>query len=379
MRQLQATGEASVQVVAPVPWVPVSSRIAGRFAVLANVPHTDERGGMRVLHPRFPAIPRLTSWFNPVSMALAALPAVRRLRRQEGDFDLIDAHFLFPDGAAAILLGIWLDKPVVVTARGTDVNEFPRRRVPRTWIRWVTRRAAALITVSAALRTELVRLGVPAERVTVLRNGVDLELFAPRERDAVRRRLGFERTTMLTVGHLVEGKGHHVVLEALPKLAQVELIVVGEGPLEAQLRASAARLGVAGRVRWIGTLSQAQLADLYAAADVTVLATRREGMPNVLLESLACGTPVIATAVGGNMEIVSSPDAGLLMRDRSPEALCEAYEQLRRSPPSRQSVRRHAEQFAWGPTTRGLLQVFRSVVGSSGPGLKRDDAMRARG
>src|SRR5262249_8130891 len=154
------------------------------------------------------------------------------------------------------------------------------------------------------------------------------ELFAPSDREALRRRLGLERTTLLSVGHLVEGKGHHVVLEALARLPEIQLIVIGEGPLESQLRASADRLGVADRVRWMGTLSQAELAEFYSAADVTVLASRREGMPNVLLESLACGTPVIATTVGGNGEIVNSPHAGVLMRDRTPAALCAAYEEL---------------------------------------------------
>ncbi len=373
IRQLVGSAEASVEVVAPVPWVPVSfSRIAGRFAVLANVPRANERHGIPILHPRFLAIPKLTSWLNPVTMAVAALPTLMSLRRQRGDFDLIDAHFLYPDGAAAILLGIWLRKPVVVTARGTDVNEFPSYPVPRIWIRWVTRRAAALITVSAALRAALLGLGVSPERVTVLRNGVDLELFAPRGRDDLRRRLGLQRTTLLSVGHLVEGKGHDIVLETLPRLAQAELIVIGEGPLGTPLRASAARLGVADRVRWIGNLSQRELAEFYEAADVTVLVSKREGMPNVLLESLACGTPVIATAVGGNAEIVNAPEAGILMQDRTPEALCQAYAQLMENLPSRKSVRRHAEQFDWAPTTCGLLEIFRSVIAS-------DDERRKRG
>jgi teichuronic acid biosynthesis glycosyltransferase TuaC len=376
IRQIAASGEAAVQVIAPVPWVPVSSRIAGRFAVLANVPRANERHGTHIVHPRFLAIPKITSWLNPVSMAAAALPTIMRLRRQRGDFDLIDAHFLYPDGAAAILLGIWLRKPVVVTARGTDVNEFPRYLVPRAWIRWVTRRAAALITVSGALRTALLGLGVPPERVTVLRNGVDLQLFAPRGRSDLRRQLRLERSTLLSVGHLVEGKGHDIVLEALPGLPDAELIVIGEGPQSTSLRASAARLGVSDRVRWIGNISQRELAEFYEAADVTVLPSKREGMPNVLLESLACGTPVIATAVGGIAEIVNAPEAGILMHDRTPQALCQAYVQLMANLPNRESVRRHAEQFEWGPITSGLLEIFRSVISSNDSRCKRD-GMRA--
>lgn len=361
VRQLSATGEATIDVVAPVPYVPVSAPIFGRFRALADVPSSDDRHGIPVVYPRFLAVPKVTGWINPVSMALGALPAVNALRRRHGEFDVIDAHFLYPDGAAAALLGSWLRTPTIVTARGTDANVFPRYTVPRLWIEWVARRAAALVTVSAALRTALIELNVPTERVVVLRNGVDLGLFSPGDREATRRRLGIEGQTLLSVGHLIGGKGHGIVLEMLAKLPQVRLIVIGEGPLAAQLRASANLLGVASRVRWISNLPQSELAGFYAAADVTILASAAEGMPNVVLESLACGTPVIATAVGGVPEIVSSPDAGALVRERTSEALCEAYRRLLAAPPRREAVRRHAEQFGWEPTIRDLLGLLRSI------------------
>jgi teichuronic acid biosynthesis glycosyltransferase TuaC len=362
VRQLVCSGKASVRVVAPVPWVPRAWSLFGRYALLANVPASEERHGVAVLHPRYFAIPKLSGWMNPVSIALSALRWVKDLRKAGGDFDLIDAHFLYPDGAAAVLLGAWLDKPVVVTGRGTDVNVFPRYPVPGAWIRWVARRAAALITVSAALRDVLLGLGVAPDRVVVLRNGVDLELFRPLQRDLVRSELGLRGTTLLSVGHLLFDKGHHLVIEALRCLPEANLVVIGEGAQRAQLQAMAYRHGVADRVTWINTLSQTDLAKYYAAADLTVLASRNEGMPNVVLESLACGTPVIATAVGGIPEILNSAESGMLMRSRTAESIVEAYHSLMRSPPDPSSVRRHAEQFSWGSTTQGQLQLFASVL-----------------
>lgn len=376
-RQLAASGRASVRVIAPVPWVPRAHRMFGRYAVLAQVPAQDERFGIPISHPRFLAIPKVTGWLNPLSMALGALPVVTRLRREGGDFDLIDAHFLYPDGAAAVLLGGWLGKPVVVTARGTDVNDFLAYRVPRAWIRWVARRAAALVTVSTALRNTLLGLPVSPERVTVLRNGVDLDLFKPLDREVVRKDLRLEGPLLLSVGHLIEAKGHQFAIEALRQLPDATLVIVGDGPMRNQLRALAERCGVNARVTWTGNLAHAKLAMYYAAADVTVLASKSEGMPNVLLESLACGTPVIATDVGGNAEVVSAAEAGVLMPERSTEALVEAYRRLVQARPAAQAVRRHAERFGWAPVTHAQLTLFEAILQSAAGSAQRPDAARS--
>ena len=358
VRHLLATGQVSVRVVAPAPWVPAPGRtLLGRHGVLADLPAAEQRNGVEIWRPRFFAVPKLTSWFNPVTMARSALPAVRALQRQQ-DFDLIDAHFVYPDGAAAVLLGSWLRKPVTVTARGTDINVFPRHLVPRAWIRRVLAQADALITVSGALRDAMLALGADPRKVSVLRNGVDLAMFTPRA-DSVP---DFHRPTLISVGHLIPDKGQQFVIEALPQLPGARLVLVGDGPAEQDLRRLAARLGVADRITWTGTLGQAELAERYAAADVTVLASAREGMPNVLLESLACGTPVIATNVGGSPEVVSTAAAGVLMRERSAAGVVEAFHRLAAQAPDRAGVRAHARQFGWSQTSEGLVRLFERVI-----------------
>jgi teichuronic acid biosynthesis glycosyltransferase TuaC len=379
MRQLSASGRASVRVVAPVPWMPLAQRWSARHAQLARVAPVEERHGITVQRPRFLAVPGLTSWMNPLSMALSVWPAVRRLQQQQ-DFDLIDAHFVFPDGAAALLLGRWLGKPVVVTARGTDINAFPRYAVPRRWIRWVTRNADALVTVSAALRQTWLELGgIEPQRVAVLRNGVDLSLFTAGDREAARAELGFNGPTLLSVGHLVADKGHHLVVDTLTLVPELSAVIVGEGPLQRELLQHARGIGVEARLQLVGNVPQSALARYYLAADATVLASKSEGMPNVLLESLACGTPVIATAVGGNAEVVSAPVAGELISERSAAAVAAAWTRLRAVPIDRLAVRRHAEQFGWAPTVAGLLQLFEQVIRQRGLGSVARPEAPARG
>jgi glycosyltransferase involved in cell wall biosynthesis len=205
-------------------------------------------------------------------------------------------------------------------------------------------------------------VGVSAERIEVLRNGVDLQLFRPIEREAGRRKLEVSRTTLLSVGHLVPRKAHDLVIQALRWLPETDLIVIGDGPERGALGALAQESGVGDRVRFVGALAQEELRNYYGAADALVLASSREGWANVLLESMACGTPVVASKIGGTPEVVSAPEAGVLMAERTPEAVAEAVQRLFARYPDRGATRRYAEKFSWDETTRGQLQLFERVL-----------------
>jgi glycosyltransferase involved in cell wall biosynthesis len=362
LRQLLAGGRVEAKVVAPVPWFPFTASRFGRYGAFARVAPRERYNGVDVRHPRFAALPGIGAALSPAAMALGALPALRALQREGFDFDLIDAHFFFPDGVAAVLLGKWLDKPVAVTARGSDITLWPSFALPRRMIRWAGRSAACCAAVSRALGDEMIRLGLPAGRLRVLRNGVDLDLFHPQPREATRARLGFEGVTALSVGNLVELKGHHLAIEAMAEIADTHLVVIGAGPEERRLRALAARLGLEARVRFVGVLPQRELSAYYGAADLLVLASSREGWPNVLLEAMACGTPVVATRVGGIPEVVSAPEAGLLVEARSAEALRAGIRRLLAASPERAATRRYAERFDWSATSAAQLEMFRSML-----------------
>lgn len=362
LRHLLASGSAQSRVVAPVPWFPLRHPRFGYYAACARAPAEEERQGISIVHPRYPLIPKFGMSSAPVMLAVATLNTLKRMLRNGYDFDLIDAHYFYPDGVAAVILGRILSKPVTITARGTDINLIPRYPLPRQVIRWAARHAAGVIAVCQALKGAIVRLGIPENKVTVLRNGVDLELFYPLPRDVERKRLGLTKPILLCVGHLVERKGHDIAIRAMTKLPECELMIIGEGEEEQRLKALSSSLGVADRVRFLGAIPQQELKRFYSAADALVLCSSREGWANVLLEAMACGTPVIATAVWGTPEIVASSEAGVLMQERSPKALVTSVRALLANCPDRSATRHYAEQFGWESTTRGQLKLFSEIL-----------------
>ncbi len=357
LRHLLAGGEAVSTVVAPVPWFP------GRAPSRGAVPAEEIRHGIRVLHPRFLAPPGLGLVTNPAAMARAGLAALARLRREGAAFDLLDAHYLFPDGVAAVRIARTLGMPVVLTARGSDTSQLPALPFAGRMIRDALAAADGIIAVSEGLKQGLVALGAPADKVTVLRNGVDTALFRPpAERTALRRALGFEAPTILSVGLLIERKRHHLTIEALRSLPGHRLVILGEGPERAALEALAARLGVADRVAMPGARPHEELPRWYGAADAMVLASAREGWANVLLESMACGTPVVCTEAWGAREAVSTAAAGRVVAEASPAAIAAAVAALPLSPEARVATRAHAEGIDWEATTQGQLALFRRIL-----------------
>lgn len=364
LRHLVGTGGATSSVLSPIPWYPAKLGGPAAWSRLAHVPTSEQRHGLNLHHPRYLVIPRIGMSAAPALLYAGAIATARRLHAAH-QFDLIDAHYVYPDGVAAIRLGRDLGLPVVITARGSDVTQLPDYAAPRRMIRWAIRRAAALIAVSAALADRLVDLGADPARVTVLRNGVDLTQFhPPTDRDATRAALTLIGPTLLSVGHLIPRKGHDRVIAALPLLPEsVKLLIAGEGPLEGDLRAQADRLGVAARVRFLGAVPHAELATIYGAADLLVLASSREGWANVLLESMACGTAVVASPIPGNDEVVSAPAAGLIANQNTPAGLAKAIADLLANPPSREATRAYAEAYGWDETSAGQVAVFRGVLG----------------
>lgn len=370
LRHLLATGEVTATVVAPVPWFPaglatLSTRL--RQSRPAHLPRREERRGITVYHPRYLAIPGLGMYLNPFSMAVALWWQLRRLARAGVAFDVVDGHYYYPDGVAIALLSRWFRRPFTVTARGTDINLIPRYALPRRLIQWAASRAAASITVCSALRDEMAALEIPVDNVHVLRNGVDLALFRRGDRIAQRQALDLTGPTLLSVGHLIERKGHHLVIEALRDLPDMTLLIAGDGDEESQLRKLAEQCGVTHRVHFLGALTQQELAEVYGAVDALVLASSREGWANVLLEAMACGTPVVATRIWGTPEVVQEQAAGVLVDERSPEALAAGVERLLANPPDRAATRAYAERFSWDDTIVGVLALMRDVSGVQHP------------
>jgi glycosyltransferase involved in cell wall biosynthesis len=364
LRHLVANGRVEARVVAPVAWFPSSQPRFGRFARLAKVPARETRFELDVVHPRYLTLPSIGMLTSPLAMALGARAAIARILDEGFDFDAIDAHYFYPDGVAAALLAKWFGRPLVITARGSDVTQFAANfALPRRMIRWAADEAQAIVTVCAALKTQLVALGADAKRTTVLRNGVDLTGFVPVDRQAARGRLDLPDTSRViaSVGHLIPRKGHELVIEALAALPDTVLLIAGSGPEDAALKALVAKLGLVDRVRFLGQLAHDALPTVYSAADVLVLASSNEGWANVLLEAMACGTPVVATDVGGSREVVETPEAGLIVERRDAAHIARAVAALLDQRPDRAATRRYAERFSWDDTTRGQERIFASL------------------
>ncbi|PRC90966.1 glycosyltransferase family 4 protein [Solimicrobium silvestre] len=362
LRYLVASGQAESRVIAPIPWFPSKHPHFGRYASFARVPEAETRQGIHIDHPRYTQIPKIGMHLSPLLMAHSLKKTLARIIDEGYDFDLIDAHYFYPDGVAAVMLGKYFNKPVVITARGTDINLIPQYHLPKKMILWAAKNARGVITVCHALKDEMVKLGVPSEHITPLRNGVDLQRFQPMDRQKVRQELGLQHFTLLSVGSLTTHKGHDLVIRALSSLTDIHLMIAGSGPEHQKLHELAQQLGVADRVQWLGSVPQTELKTFYSAADALVLVSSREGWANVLLESMACGTPVIASNVGGSPEVVTSLDAGILISERTPQALIAAIHSLRANYPEHEATRRYAEKFSWDETTQGQLRLFNTIL-----------------
>lgn len=371
LRELCRRHRVEARVIAPVAWFPSRHPRWGLYAQLAATPAREQRHGLDVLHPRYLLPPRVGMTVAPLLLALGAVGAVRRLVKEGFDFDVVDAHYFYPDVVAAALIARWFGRPFAATARGTDLNLIADHAAPRYMMRWAARQASACIGVSAALGRRLRDLGAPDSSVEVLPNGVDCDQFRPEPAAAARTRLRLPASgpVILSVGNLVELKRHRLLLEAFAviraRYPQAVLAIVGEGPLRASLRSRAEALGLGEALVLPGAVEQAQLRWWYSAADLSVLASSREGWPNVLLESMACGTPVLASRVGGVPEIVVDATLGRTFATDSAEVLAAALDEALAVSWDRAAVRAHALSCSWERTSRRQAELFAGMAGLS--------------
>lgn len=356
-----ARSGGGADVIAPVPWFPFTHETFGRYARYAAAPAVETRRGVDVFHPRYLIAPKIGMTAAPAALADAFERQARALIAAGRDFDLIDAHYLYPDGVAAIEVGQRLGKPVILTARGSDVTLLPDYAKPRMLILDAVRRAAGVVAVSASLKSDLVALGAPAEKIAVLRNGVDLDVFRPLDREAIRLRMGLAGIVYASVGSLIARKGHDVAIRATAITPGATLLVIGDGEERAALEALARDLGAADRIRFLGAVAHEALAEIYSAADALVLASTREGWPNVLLESMACGTPAVASDAGGNREVIRTKDAGRIVTSREGADFAAALAETVKTS-NREATRRFAAAHGWDETSDGLTALYAETI-----------------
>lgn len=361
INHLRQSDKVSIKVIAPVPWFPIKSKYFPGYSKLVDIPRHEIRHGIDVYHPRYIVIPKIGMLVTPFLLAFSIYRQIKRLHKQGYQFEIMDAHYYYPDGVAAAIVASLFKVPLIITARGTDINLIPNFAMPRKMILWASKVAHFNLAVCNALRQRMLELGVDQSSARVLRNGVDLTLFTPLDHDTLKQAWPIQDRLLISVGNLLELKGHHLVIEAMVALPNYQLFIIGGGEWEEKLKNLAQQLGVQGRVRFLGEVYQQQLSELYSCADALILASSREGWPNVLLESMACGTPVIATSVGACSEIVQASEAGVLCAERSAQGIVNAVNRLFSNYPDRAKTRQYAEKFSWDETTASLLELFSEI------------------
>ncbi len=345
-----------VEVLATIPWFPGASALrrwsaAGR---LTQVPAEERIDGVRVLHPRYAFLPKIGHGIAGPLYAASLATTVLRYRNRD---DVVLGAWAYPDGFAAVAAAQMLGVPCVVKLHGSDMNVVARMPGPRRALKWALPRASRVVAVSKPLAERAIELGVAPERVDLVPNGIDRDVFRPADRAEARQRLGLEQAgkLVLYVGHLKETKGVFDLLHAFRRVTaqrpDARLVLVGGGPGTAACHALARQLGVA--VTFAGEQPHESVPRWFAAAGVLALPSWNEGMPNVVVEALACGRPVVASAVGGIPDVVKG-DAGALVTPRDPQGLADALLQVLSRPHDANAISAALERPDW-PTSARLL------------------------
>ncbi|MBI1853644.1 MAG: glycosyltransferase [Planctomycetes bacterium] len=359
--------DAEVRAVSPIPWFP---RVPGpeRWRRFAEVPDEGWAGSIPVRYVRSVVTPKIGTSLYAVWLASALERALSRERKRFA-FDVIDAHYLYPDGAAAAMVARSLGVPLVLSARGSDLHSLRRHALLRPWLRFAIRRARRFIVVSRSLLGDVEALGLDPSRAHVIPNGVDFSCFQPIDRAAARSQLGVpaEGKMLLAVGRLHPVKNFPLLFDALSRLDKdVSLYVVGAGGEEAMLRALAARAETPGRIHFVGERTQRELAKWYSAADVFCLSSIREGCPNALLEALACGTPAVSTDVGDVREVITSDGIGTVVREPGSDAFADALRAALARAFDRSEVAAAVRGRSWDEVGRAVASEWRSAI-AEGP------------
>ena len=316
---LNNSGDCRIKVVAPVPYCPPWPFLGKKWYQYSQIKKREEIEGIEVYHPRYLLFPKISMLLHGLLMFLGSYFTVRKIYR-EFVFDIIDAHFIYPDGFAAMLLSKTMKKPLSVSALGSDIHEFTKYRIIRDMIYLTLKNADVVISVCQALKSDIIKMGIQDSKIHVIPSGVDINRFYPIDKNNARTKLGLPKNgnIILSVGSLIPLKGFQTIIAALPNILkkhpETYLYIIGKGQYKKDLINLIDQFDLKNHVVLVGQRPNHELPFWYNAADIFCLASFREGWPNVVMEAIACGTPVVATKVFGIPEIINSSDLGILVK-----------------------------------------------------------------
>ena len=363
------SAHADVRVMVPTPYYPPWLPGKPEWKKWGNV----ERDaivppGVQVTYPRYGSIPGAATWFQGVAMAHSVRQELAA-RYKGWHPDVIDAHFAFPDGYAAVKLGHALAVPTVVTCHGSDLRQYPHIPIAGRMTRWTLCNASRVISVSTDLLNNSIALGCPRERAVFLSNGVDPDKFRVLSQDKCRQQLGLplDRKIGVQVAALIDVKDQSLVLQALALMRHQEkalplIVFVGDGPNRPKLVEEARQLGLRQDVMFIGQRPHAEVATWMSAADWLLLSSKAEGWPTVYFEAMACGRPVITTNVSSAKDAIIQADYGTVVELRSLEAFATAINNAMAIAYDSFTIRAYAEKHSWTQWAKRAMTIYSKII-----------------
>lgn len=361
------SSSVNLVVAAPMPWFPgfPPFTLMKRWADFARIPGQYEIDGIPVYSPKYPMVPRLSEGMHARLMYYGIARTISRLHEIH-HFDLINAHWLYPDAVVAQRIGKQLGIPVVATALGCDANLFLQQPEKRQQILSMARSVAGITAVSGALRDEMLAEGASNPNIAVIHNGVELDRFKPMDAARARASLAIaNEPSIVFIGRLEEEKAVSVLVDAANLLKQqgrhFRIYLVGDGPDRNMLMEQANAAGLNEIITFVGTQPHEAIPVWLAAADVFCLPSKREGCPNVVLEALASGRPVVASKVGGIPELVNDSN-GILVTPENAAALAKGLAEALERKWDHAAIRNAMQDSSWSSCASQYVEAYENVL-----------------
>lgn len=356
-----------ITIVSPLPWFPRLGLLRGlkNWYKFSQVPYTYELNGQKIICPKYLAIPNV-GFLHSFFLFIAIWPLIKRLQRQR-QFDLINTHWLFPDGVAAAWAAKRLRLPLVLSAHGTDINLYLKMRLRAPQIIAALNMAAGITVVSRQHIQKLSDFGIDPEKIIIIGNGFD-EAFAIGDRMSSRADIGIDmnKRIIMFIGRLVPVKGLNYLLAVMAQMLKrgrdcPELAVIGDGPLRGEYEREIGRLGLGKCVRLYGEKKHLEISKWMAAADIICLPSISEGCPTIVIEALACGRPVAAAKVG-DVPYLINKDNGVLFESKNVEQMIEAIQEALDKNWNEQAIRDSVVDMTWSKVSGRYARAYQEAI-----------------
>jgi len=361
----------TIKVVSPVPYFPTAKALKyfKKWSSYSRVKKKDVLEDVEVYYPRVLVIPKICSILNGYLYRLSFDRTLRSIY-EDYKFDIIDAHYLWPDSYAAIKFGLKMKVPVCVTAHGSDINIIPKNARIKTRILETLNKADKVFCVSNALREKAKEMGANINKIEVLTNGVDVTIFKRQDRNEARKELGLniKDKIILCIGSLVPVKDHSLLIDGIYNIKKkntqknIKAIFIGDGCLKKSIEKKIKDYNLNGIISLKGSIPHDKLNTWLSAADLLCLTSINEGWPTVLFEAWSCGIPVVSTKAGGVQEALCDEKYGLLINKRTPENVASTIEKALEIKWNRISMIEYAKRNTWEKKVEKVVYEFGKIL-----------------